>query len=246
MVRHYRIAGIQMLVSPSLADNLPVILGHIAWAGRSGAQFVLFPEMALSGYHGKFEQHSVERALQDIAAAAAEHQVCALVGTGYRNGESTTIQVRVYAPTGELVGWHEKLMPTSGDRQWCQPGHELRVLEHQGLRFGVLICNDLWVTPGCGPYPDPRLCYQLGKRGAGVIFHAINSGSAPEYLPYHESNLALRARESAFYIVTANAASLDTPINCSSGVMGPDGHWLLACERLGEQRYLADIELGDQ
>lgn len=237
----HRIAGVQVEVAPEIAHNYPRILSHIAWAESQGAEFCLFPEMSLTGYHGGFSQDAVDRALDEIAASCAEHSVTALVGTGMKEGGETYIQVRVYSELGELVGVHSKMVPTSGDREWCVPGTELNTFEHHGLRFGVLICNDLWVTPGCGPYVDPRLCYQLGQRGVEVVFHAINSGAAPEYIPYHESNLRLRARESGIHIVTANAAKGDQPVNCSSGIVDPDGRWLLLAGRRGEQRYVADI-----
>ncbi|MHB9032682.1 MAG: hypothetical protein ACYC6L_06505, partial [Anaerolineae bacterium] len=112
---------------------------------------------------------------------------------GMRENGHTQIQVRIYDAEGRFVGAHAKMVPTSGDRQFCEPGTQLRTCTLEGITFGCLICNDLWVTPGCGPYPDPRLTYQLGKLGAQLVFHAINSGAAQEYLPYHESNLALRA-----------------------------------------------------
>ena len=151
------------------------------------------------------------------------------------------IQIRIYTPEGELLGNHAKMVPTSGDRTWCVPGSELRVFHYDGIVLGCLICNDLWVTPGCGPYPDPRLTYQLGQLGAQVVFHAINSGFSPPHLPYHESNLALRARESGFPIVTANAVVGMNPVNCGSGVMGADGEWLVRANPVGEQTFLADL-----
>jgi len=238
-----KVAGIQCSVHRDLKENLPAILEQISWAGSQHARFVLFPEMALTGYHGDFAQSEIKDAQVLIAEAAREHSVCVLVGTGAKEGPSTYIQVRIVDREGSWVGQHSKMVPTSGDREWCRPGEELRLFQAEGLAFGVLICNDLWVTPGCGPYPDPRLCYQLGERGAQAVFHAINSGSSPEHIPYHEANLALRARESKLHIITANAAVDKGGVNCATGVMGPDGHWLVRCPRQGEQRFVADIDV---
>lgn len=245
MSRHYRVAGVQFQVEPNLEDNYERILSCIEWASQEGARFCLFPEMALTGYHGDFCQQEVDRALEGIAAASAQHRVTTLVGTGMKEEGNTYIQVRIYSETGDLVGFHAKMVPTCGDRRWCVPGTELKTFKQSGLVFGVLICNDLWVTPGFGPYPDPRLCYQLGQQGAEVVFQAINSDTAPEYRHYHESNLELRARESGFYIVTANAAKGEKSANCTSGVVDPTGHWQVRTERVGEQAYVADIEIED-
>ena len=46
-----RIAGIQMNVSPSKKENLPRILEYIR---QGDCDFMLFPQMSLTGYHGDF------------------------------------------------------------------------------------------------------------------------------------------------------------------------------------------------
>lgn len=233
-----RVSGVQMYVSPKLDDNLPKILDHIK---KTDADFILFPEMSLTGYHGTFSDKAVHAAWRQIAAACRQAYKTALVGTGCKEDGHIFIQTRIFGPAGEVIGTHEKLVPSSGDREFCRPGEELRTFQHLDVTFGCLICNDLWVTPGCGPYPDPRLCYHLGKKGAQVVFHAINSGSSAVHTPYHESNLALRAMESKFHVVTANAADPKGPVNAATGVVSPKGHWLVQCPREGEQSYSLDI-----
>jgi len=245
-----RVAGVQMVVSSDLGANLPRILSYIAEVAEDGADLVLFPEMSLSGYHGTYDFDAVKRALADVRAAARKHKIAVIVGTGWRENGESYIQNRVYDSDGALLGTHEKMVPTgvdgtSGDRAFCAPGKELRTFLWKGITCGSLICNDLWVTPGCGPHPDPRLAYQLGQKGARIIFHAVNSGCGQRHLPYHESNLGLRAEESKVYIVTANAANMDRPINCSSGVMAPSGEWYTKLDRQGEGRYVATVSITD-
>lgn len=238
-----RVAGIQMEVSRHTRENLPRILTHLCWAASQGARFCLFPEAALSGYHGEFSQDEVDAALIEIAAVCLQERITAIISTGMRQHGHTQIQSRVYNAHGEFLGCHAKMVPTSGDRTFCEPGDTLRVFEDAGLVFGCLICNDLWVTPGCGPYHDPRLTYQLGQMGAQVVFHAIHSGADQRYLPYHEANLALRAMESRFPIVTANAAMGTRQVNCGSGVMGEEGEWLVRVNPVGEQAFVHDLEM---
>ncbi len=235
-----RVTGVQMHVSPRLEENLPVILRHIT---RCDADFILFPEMSLTGYHGAFSDAATHDAWRRIAAACRQSYVTALIGTGAREDGHVQIQTRIYTDEGDLLGTHEKIVPTIGDREFCRPGEELRTFRRCGIVFGCLICNDLWVTPGCGPYPDPRLSYQLGRRGAQIIFHSVNSGATAIHRPYHESNLALRAMESKTFICTANAATPAGPVNCATGVVAPDGRWLVQCERDGERTYTVDLEL---
>ena len=235
-----RVCGVQMNVAPSKKDNLPRILEYIR---QGDCDFMLFPEMSLTGYHNDFNDERTREAWKQIAATCRQSYVTAIIGAGARMDGHTHIQSRIYTDDGDLLGTHEKIVPTEKDRQWCRPGEELRVFEHKGIIFGCLICNDLWVTPGCGPYPDPRLTYQLSKKGAQVIFHSINSGHDQAYTTYHESNLALRAREGNLYIATANAAAPAGPVNAPTGVMAPDGEWLVQCPREGEHTFYYDIEL---
>ena len=235
-----RVSGVQMAVSASIDGNLEKILHYIK---QGKTDFLLFPEMSLTGYHGDFSDRATRQAWRQIAMACRQAYVTAIIGTGARVDGVTYIQSRIFGENGKLLGTHEKLVPTLGDREFCKPGEELRVFKHHGVAFGCLICNDLWVTPGCGPYPDPRLTYKLGKLGARIIFHAVHSGADPIHIPYHESNLVLRAMESNLHIVTANAADPKGPVNAASGVVSPGGEWLAKMPRTGEHQYFLDIEV---
>jgi predicted amidohydrolase len=235
-----RVTGVQMAVGTSKKENLPKILDHIQ---RSDCDYILFPEMSLTGYNNDFSDSRTSEAWGKIAAACRQKYVTAIIGTGVRHDGHTHIQSRIYTDEGDLLGTHEKLVPTAGDREWCRPGEELRTFEHSGLTFGCLICNDLWVTPGCGPYPDPRLSYQLGEQGAQAIFHSVNSGTSALHLSYHEANLRLRALEANSFIVTTNAAVPGEKINAPSGVVSPEGTWLTQLPLEGEHTFSYDMEV---
>jgi predicted amidohydrolase len=77
----WRIAVCQMTVTPDLADNLARILSLIRRAGRRRADFLLFPEYALTGSRARHRQDKIEDALDRIAAACAKAGVAAIVGT---------------------------------------------------------------------------------------------------------------------------------------------------------------------
>ncbi|GMW00884.1 MAG: hypothetical protein AMXMBFR84_20210 [Candidatus Hydrogenedentota bacterium] len=235
-----RVRGVQMRVSAKIEQNLPRILEKLF---PCDADFVAFPEMCLTGYHGEFSDKATRAGWEKIAAACRQAYTCALVGTGFKDNGSIYIQTRVFGADGTTAGTYEKIVPTETERKFCSPGSELRTFKHAGVSFGCLICNDLWVTPGCGPYPDPRLSYQLGKKGVQVIFHAVHSGTDPRYLEYHESNVRLRAKESRAYIVTVNAADERGAINCPSGIVSPEGEWLVTVPREGEHTFDYDIQV---
>ena len=235
-----RITGVQMLVGAKKADNLPRILAYIK---ESDCDFIVFPEMALTGPNDGFSDPKTLDAWEQIAAACRQSYCTALVGTGSRAEGIVYIQSRIFDDQGEVLGTQEKLVPTETDRKWCRPGSKLKTFVHKGLTFGCLNANDLWVAPGFGPYPDPRLSCQLSQRGAGLIFHLNNSGTDHNYAPYYDANLRLRAREAACPIVTVNAASANGPLNIASGIMSREGEWLLSCPPSGEQIFSYDLEV---
>ena len=99
-----------------------------------------------------------------------------------------------------------------------------------GIKFGTLICNDLWVTPGFSDGPDPHLTLRISKAGAQVIFHAVNSGNNLNLRPYQESNLLIRAWEAKCPIVAVNALTPPSS-NVTSGVVGTNFKYLATLSR---------------
>ena len=241
--RTYRIAVAQLRVSPDDMElNACGILDAIDLAAKEGADFLVTPEMALTGYHDRFDKARRNQLVKLVREAAAAGKVTVMLGCGDKRGGKVYNEVLVIGGDGRLIGRHAKIVATNGDRKWSVPGTRLKIFRDRGLTFGCLICNDLWVTPGCGPYPDPRLTLQLANKGARVVFHSIHSGRSKMHTPYHESNVMLRAREGGLYIATANA-SQPTGVNCATGVMGPDCEWVIRCNRRGRQFAVTNVEI---
>jgi len=243
--RRYRVAGAQIYVTRDVGANKARIIEYIRRAGEDRVDFLVFPEMALTGYWGGFDQKERDAALKDVRAVIKETGVAVLLGTGDKVGGDCYIQVRAYTGKGRLIGTHEKTIPTDGDMSWCTRGWGPRVFRHKGLMFGCLVCNDFWVTPTFSTLPDMNLPGWLAFLGAEVIFHSIYSGAKRDFLNFHAGMLERRAREHGLYVVTANAAQ-QKGVNAPSGVMGPDGRWLVRANRCGERMYVEDIELAGE
>jgi len=98
--------------------------------------------------------------------------------------------------------------------------------------------------------PDPHLAYEAKKLGAKIIFHSVNGGRSGSeddknvIWPYHESNLIMRARSAAIWIVTVdNAYPIDLPASVPSGILNPKGEWLVKCPEKGEHYFCESITL---
>ena len=230
-VKSHRVTIAQLRVTRSVKENLARMKPAFTQAARDKAQWLLFPEGMLSGYTGDFEQDEVAKAFAECAELTKENRVTALIGTSWKRADgSVENQVRMLGTRGEVLGSYAKRCLTYGDAKWARPGTGKLVFSANGIRFGALICNDLWVTPGFTDGPDPRLTLQQSRQGAQVIFQAIHSGSSQKYRGFHESNLFTRAAEAKCPIVTCNAFSKPA-VNATSGVVGANFEYLAALPR---------------
>lgn len=213
-----RITLAQIFVTRDVKKNLERIKAGFAQAKEDKARWVFFPEGALSGYYDGFNQEQVAAAYAEVQALCRQTRILALLGTCWKEEGKTTNEIRILDDGGELVGRYAKRCLTYGDAKQFAEGTTPLVHQARGLTCGTLICNDLWVTPGFTDGPNPHLTLQQAKKGAQVIFHAVNSGSDQRYREYHEANLKLRSVEAKCPIVVVNAANKD-PVNCASGVV---------------------------
>jgi len=250
------VAGVQMIVSADVQKNEAGIRRAIDQAAQSTADFLLTPEGSLSGYRPDFDQTTVAAALERVTNHAKEARVGLLLGTCWkereidgsnsaRSSEYCYDQVRVYASSGEFLGSYSKILlcsslshPGSGEMRDYISG-SVRVFSWNGICFGVLICNDLWATPGFSTISNPYLAWQLKKLGAQLIFHAVNAVGPlyALYRPFHESSQSLWATHLGISIVTTNATDGANPSCCRAGIIGPDGERKLVAGENGEQFF---------
>jgi predicted amidohydrolase len=249
-----RIAGIQLRQSHDVAANEAEILAALAQAAAASAHFLLTPEGSLSGYYADFDGAEVRAAAARLATAAAEAGVGLALGTCYKEVEGEREwcfnQVRIYTPEGEYLGYHAKILrcsvlarPGTGEMRDYVEG-TLRTFDWRGVRFGALICNDLWATPGFTTMPNPYLPWRLHQMGAQFLLHAICSGAGLEIRPFHESSTELWARQLRLPIFQVNAAAPEgSPVNARSGLVGPDGTRLVVVPDEGQRFFVAEAPL---
>jgi predicted amidohydrolase len=254
-----RVAGIQMVVTRDVERNVAALSKAIREASSAGAEILLTPEGALSGYTPEFDPDIVEKALAQVTALAKAQRLGLALGTCFRESDGLTYnQLRFYAPDGEYLGYHSKILccgslGDSPEGEICDYATtELKVFSFGGVAIGGLICNDMWANPACTPGHDTFLSRQLAKMGAQVIFHAVNGGrddspwSKEVVWSFHESNLRMRAAAAKTWIVTVDNCGPTTSL-CSapSGVLNPQGEWVCRTKNRGEQLFVHTIELPD-
>jgi predicted amidohydrolase len=175
-----KIAGYQMIVSDDINSNKQKILNEIQKAAEEGAEFLVTPEGSLSGYTSNFSQEQVRNALTEIESEAKKLNIGLMLGTCYKEvtgkNEYCYNQVRVYSPDGRFAGAYSKILrcspldlPGTGEMVDYVEG-ELKTFDWKGYKFGILICNDLWATPGYTTMPNPYLAWKLKQLGHNSSF----------------------------------------------------------------------------
>jgi predicted amidohydrolase len=217
-------------VHKNVEKNLGSARRAIEQAAAEKGEFVLFPELFLTGSARDIRQDEAAAGMAEIAALCRKFAVMALVGTAWKEDDKAFNQVRIIDATGALAGVYAKQCLTYGDAKLVCAGTTPLVFTVAGLTAGVLICNDLWVTPGYTDGPNPHLTLKQARAGAQVIFHHIFSGSDQRHRAYHESNHFVRAAEAKCPIVAVNAFT-PPEVNATSGVVGAEFQHLVALPR---------------
>ncbi|MBX7157652.1 MAG: NAD+ synthase [Verrucomicrobiae bacterium] len=138
-----------------LAGNAEKVLKFYQQAVLQGAELVVFPELALTGYppqdlllHEAFLQKA-EQTLAGLQKAIGE--VPALVGTIKKNESRPgrpLFNAAVLLQDGDIKKvFHKRLLPTYDvfdEDRYFEPGKSSDYFEWQGKRVGVSICEDIW------------------------------------------------------------------------------------------------------
>ena len=147
-------------INPAVGDvagNAALIIEQCRAAAAAGAQLVVFPEMALTGYPiedlalRESFQRAVHGELENLATevAATAPQVTVVLGTLGLDDAGRPLNRAVALRGGQVVAHYDKRhLPNYGvfdERRIFAPGDEPGLVEVGRARVGVAICEDIWV-----------------------------------------------------------------------------------------------------
>jgi NAD+ synthase (glutamine-hydrolysing) len=189
-------------INPTVGDvegNTRKILDGILRARNEGADLVLFPELALSGYPPEdllLDSGLIDALWQKLPEIGYMTKgLMAVVGVPRWNSskkEKSLFNSAAVFQDGDLIGFHNKqLLPTYDvfdERRFFEPGETPTVFTHQGKKVAVTICEDLWQHSGLVGYTDYRVdpVAQLQEQEVDLI---LNLSSSPYYLQREQTRV---------------------------------------------------------
>lgn len=162
--------------SPVLLDpkaNLEDVIGKIRQAKEKGAQLIVFPELALTGYFVGQRYHEVALRLdsKEIKQLASSTKgTAAVVGFIEESPSMNFYDSALVAVDGNVLFAYRKLnLPNYGvfeERKYFSSGKQIPVFRLHGFCIAAFICNDLW---------HPSLPYLAVCQKADVFVTIFNS-----------------------------------------------------------------------
>ncbi len=225
-----------------LDGNRERIVQRLHEARQAGADLVLFPELAVTGYppedllfRPEFLRQA-RRSLDQIASDATD--IAALVGFPWL--ERDLFNACAVCADGEVKAIYPKrFLPNYGvfdEVRYFQPGRDLLLLRIGEALVGPTVCEDIW-QPG-PPATD------LALAGAHVIANISAS-------PFHvgkglerEDMLITRARDNTCWVVLVNAVGGQDELifDGHSVVIDEEGHVVARAPSFEEALLVVDID----
>lgn len=210
-------------------------------AKAAGAELVVFPEMADTGYAMPVIQETArpwsEGAVPELRKIAQGLSLAIISGVSEREGDCIYNSQIFIDAKGEIVGSYRKThlftAAPIGEDTCFSPGSALTSFPFGGFRLGLSICYDLRF---------PEVFRTLAIEKEANVF--ILSSAWPFPRVEHFRVLATaRAIENQSYVVVSNRVGTDDGVTCcgSSAIIDPYGVVIASASTDREELVLAEI-----
>jgi len=226
-----------------IEGNTKKILNYMAKGKKMGADLLVFPEMAVTGYPPEdllFMPKFIEanlKAIKEIARATSF--ITAIVGFVHKDGDIFNSAALLHH--GRLVDVYSKVyLPNYGvfdELRYFRPGKENFIFTLRSIPIGISICEDLW-------YPGDPIRTQALYGGAELMINISAS-------PYHsgktiarEKMISTRASDNAAIVAYCNLVGGQDELVFDGGsvIFDQKGELIVRGKQFEEDLVLSDLD----
>jgi len=231
-------------IACSLGDvraNVRKMRDFAAQAREGGADLVVFPEVADTGYAMPVIEACAtswtEGAVPELQKIAKEVSIAIICGVSERDGSSIYNSQVFIDANGNVVGSYRKTHLFTGvpigEDECFVPGNELKSFPFGGVRLGLSICYDL-------RFPEVYRTLAIEERADVFI---LSSAWPFPRLEHFRVLVAARSIENQSYMIVSNRVGTDEGVTCcgSSTIIDPYGVVLASASTDREELVLAEI-----
>ena len=226
------------------AHNLDLTVKHASAAARHNCDFVVFPEMNLTGYFPSDLSNAVTLDsgwMDELNRLAQKHNMAILTGLVEKADSRKIYATHLVFRPDQPVALYRKIHLSPFEAPYFSCGDDVGVFKFKGVHFGIQLCYDAHF---------PELSTAMALKKADIIFfpHASPRGTPVEKSASWKRHLTARAFDNAVFVAAVNQvgkndAGLDFP--GISMMVGPDG--FLAGENIAYENkmytHVLDISL---
>jgi len=215
-------------------DNFNRIKGYTKAAAKRGANIIIFPEMALTGYDLDTENNGNSRmqivqaetipgpSTNSLASIASEYGVYIVIGMPEKGNNSMVYNsAAIIGPNG-VISSYQKIQPFGDENSWCEKGRSPLIINTEWGPVGIGICYDT--------YQFPELLRYYAAKGARLYINITaqhedpmeNTGKA-SFEQYYMPTLTSAVIANEIFVASANLVGMDkvTYFGGSSMILGP-------------------------
>jgi NAD+ synthase (glutamine-hydrolysing) len=241
-----RVALAQMnLIVGDFNFNADKIKQHLKQAKRMGADVVLFPELAVTGYPPEdllLKESFLKQCDKNLKKISRYTKgLTAIIGFAEKKGKAIYNSAALLCDGRHIGTCRKMLLPNYGvfdEKRYFHKGNSPVKFSLKGATLGITICEDLWEDSG----PGKILC------GQGNVDLLLNISSSPFHKgkgKTREKMIQQRARSYRSHIAYVNLVGGQDELvfDGQSMVVAPDGKIMLRGNSFTEELIYSDIAL---
>jgi predicted amidohydrolase len=229
------------------AENIKIMEKTVAKAKKQGANLVIFPELALTGYVIRDQIYQIAepipspstKTIENIAKKAKAHIVFGMPELSEKTKATIYNTAVLVGPEG-FIGKYRKIhLPTHSvfeEKRYFRQGYNTAVFDTEIGRIGLIICYDIFF---------PEISRLTRLKGAQLIV-CISASPAIRRV-FFEALTVARAIENAVFLAYVNLVGIEDGLQFWGGsrLVGPDGKIIAQAKYDEEDLVTCDADYGD-